>query len=784
MNGKNKTSSKKTLIIILSIALAAVMFIPMLYSSIYLGAFWDPYGRLDNVPVAFVNMDKSVTKDGKEYAVGKELEKNLKTNDKVAWKFVSYEDAQKGVKGTDYYAMIEIPEDFSQKIAASQDGTFNTPEVIYEGNKGRNFVFSQISEKVAESIKTEVSSSIQKEISKALIDSLYDVKVSIKDAGDGASQLQDGTQKLLDGSKTLADGLGTAASGSGQLKDGLMQASNGAATLENGTKQLLDGSNTLSSGLNQASNGSAGLISGLNTLANGEAQVVDGSGKLIDGLNTFKQNLTASNDQIPKLVGGAKALSDGTAALKAGAKDLTYDNVKALADGINLESGAISNANSKIDPSLLNDINNSSLTDIDKQKIALLIGTIKSLNTANQNNNIGGHLSDLAEAVKPLPDTLQQLSDGSKNLYSGINQLVSGLSETQNKAAVGVDQLIAGAKAIQNGSSALQAGLNTATEKTGELSSGLNQLSIGSTSLRDGLQSASAGTTSLKDGLNTAAVKTGELTDGLNKLSSGSVALKNGLNDANDGAAKLKDGLISGFDKMNENLKFNSDNMSKFVSAPVTLKDNSINDIKYYGEGLAPYFVCLSLWLGSMFINLVLSIAKKLNVTENRFIRSFGGKFAFGAIMATLQALILSFALVKGLNIDATNITSFYVSNIFIAIVFFSVMYGVSHAIGVIGTPIMFIIFLLQLSSSGGTFPIETAPTFYRVVGQIFPMTYAINTLRMIIGGVNTAVLHKDIIILLTFMIAFLGGGFTLRVILNLFKSKDNDDDAQELNAA
>ncbi|MBK1811126.1 YhgE/Pip domain-containing protein [Clostridium sp. YIM B02505] len=784
MNGKSKTSSKKTLIIILSIALAAVMFIPMLYSSIYLGAFWDPYGRLDHVPVAFVNLDKSVAKDGKEYSVGKELENNLKNNDKVAWKFVSYEEAQKGVKGTDYYAMIEIPEDFSRKIADSQDGVFNTPEVIYEGNKGRNFVFSQISEKVAESIKSEVSSSIQKEISRALVDSLYEVKVSIKDAGDGATELQDGTQKLLDGSKTLADGLGTASNGSGQLRDGLMQASNGASTLENGTKQLLDGSNTLSSGLNQASNGSKDLKAGLTTLSNGETQVVDGAGKLVDGLNAFKQSLTAKNNQIPLLVDGATELSVRTNELKQKTVDFNYDNFNALATVVNGNESAIDTVNKVFNDELINNIKNSSLTDADKAKLKEIVGTIRQLDHVNKVANVGAHLSDTANKLKDFPQSINKLNQGAGSISTGINQLVSGLSETQSKAAVGADQLIAGAKAIQGGSSVLQAGLNTATEKTGELASGLNELSTGSTSLRDGLQSASSGTTSLKDGLNTAVVKTGELTDGLNKLSSGSVTLKNGLNDANDGAGKLKDGLNSGFDKMNGNLKFNSDNMSKFVSAPVTLKDNSINDIKYYGEGLAPYFVCLSLWLGSMFINLILSIAKKLNVTENKFIKSFGGKFAFGAAMATLQALILSFALVKGLNIDATSITSFYVSNIFIAIVFFSVMYGVSYAIGVIGTPIMFIIFLLQLSSSGGTFPIETAPTFYRVVGQIFPMTYAINTLRMIIGGVNTAILHKDIIILLAFMIAFLGCGYALRIILNMFKSNDNEDDAQELNAA
>ena len=72
------------------------MFIPMLYSSIYLGAFWDPYNKLDNVPVVFVNMDKAITKDGKEYSIGKELEDNLKNNNKVAWKFVSLEEAERG----------------------------------------------------------------------------------------------------------------------------------------------------------------------------------------------------------------------------------------------------------------------------------------------------------------------------------------------------------------------------------------------------------------------------------------------------------------------------------------------------------------------------------------------------------------------------------------------------------------------------------------------------------------------------------------------------------------
>ncbi|MDD7794104.1 YhgE/Pip domain-containing protein [Clostridium sp. 'White wine YQ'] len=688
MSLKNSSDSKKTMKIILAISIAAVMIIPMLYSSIYLGAFWNPYGSLKNVPVAFVNQDKSVTKDDKTYEIGKELEDNLKNNDKVSWKFVSYDEAKKGVEGKDYYAMIVIPEDFSKKIADAQDGKFNTPEVIYEGNTGKNFIFSQISERVAESLKSEISSNIQKEISKALVDNLYDVKVSIKNAGDGAGELQNGTQKLLDGGNELSQGVGQAKTGSNELQNGL------------------------------------------DKLASGQKQVYDGSGELIKGLNEFKSNLTQSNSQINSLVDGAKLVSDGANGLAEGAKTVDPNKLTAAADGIKLASQGIDGSDAVLQAEI-NSINNSDISPQDKVKILTAIGGIHAVSGQNIGKNIGDPLKDSANKLNQLVIGLPQLQAGSLKVYNGVSMLASGLSDTQTKAAVGADKLIAGAKGIQNGSGTILNGLNTASEKTGELSSGLG------------------------------------------KLNSGSKDLVNGLMDANDGAEKLSDGLNDGYNEMNSNLKFNSDDMSKFVSEPVSLKDNSINGVKYYGEGLAPYFVSLSLWLGAMFVNLIMSIIKRLDIVENKFLKSFIGKFAAGSLMTIVQALILSFALVKGLKIDVTSIPNFYLSNMFISVVFFSVMFGVSYAIGIIGTPIMFVVFLLQLSSSGGTFPIETAPTFYKVVGHVFPMTYSINTLRMIISGINSSVLHQDIRIMITFMFAFLVGGYVIKSLLNLITKKD-----------
>ena len=46
-------------------ALVSLLLLPLLYGALYLWSFWDPYGRLDRVPVALVNDDKGATA-GKE----------------------------------------------------------------------------------------------------------------------------------------------------------------------------------------------------------------------------------------------------------------------------------------------------------------------------------------------------------------------------------------------------------------------------------------------------------------------------------------------------------------------------------------------------------------------------------------------------------------------------------------------------------------------------------------------------------------------------------------------
>ena len=50
---KNIFKNKKILV-----QLVAILFVPVLYSGMFLWAFWDPYNKMDKLPVAVINMDK------------------------------------------------------------------------------------------------------------------------------------------------------------------------------------------------------------------------------------------------------------------------------------------------------------------------------------------------------------------------------------------------------------------------------------------------------------------------------------------------------------------------------------------------------------------------------------------------------------------------------------------------------------------------------------------------------------------------------------------------------
>lgn len=674
---KEAMRNQKSVTRIIIIAIIALLFVPVLYSGIYLSSFWDPYGHFDNVPVAFVNLDRQVIRDNKEFHLGRDIQENLKDNRSIGWHFVSYDKAKKGIEGTEYYAMIVIPSDFSKKIAESNYGKHEKPTIIYEGNKGKNYVFAQVSERAAENIKEEISSHIQQETTKALASNLYTIRDALGEASDGAGQLQSGTSALAAGSNRLVSGLHDAATGSDQLQDGLQKAEKGQSQLAAGIHSLLGGLQQLQNGLTQNSEGVAELSAG--------AASVSG------GLQNMTETLEKAN------------LSQGLSA--------AADSIRGIKETISQASSVLASAN-------------------DPAAMAQAGGMLEQLDATINNQNLEGNLRSASASTNNLVVHLQELNGGAKRVADGTSTLANTFSQTQDKASAGMDELVRGAEKLQTGSNDLLQGLRTAAGKTEKLSSGLHQL-------HDGAQE-----------------------------------LDSGLTAANQGAVDLKEGLADGYTEMNDSLTFTVEGISNFIKNPLVIEDKTINQVKYYGEGLAPYFISLSLWLGAMLMNLVLSLMKLTKIVTSKFWNSYLGTLIAGSILVMIQAVILTVIALNGLGMETVNIPLFYIGNMVISVVFFSIMYGLSFAVGFIATPIVFVWFILQLASSGGTFPVETSPEFFKAISPYSPMTYTVEGLRMLTSGINTSRMLTISMILLLFLLLFSIGGYAFKWVKNQMSTR------------
>ena len=77
----------------IQIVLVALILIPSIYTVVFLGSMWDPYGNSGDLPVAVVNKDKAVEYNDKKLDVGDQLVKKLKDNDSLDFHFVNSKEA-------------------------------------------------------------------------------------------------------------------------------------------------------------------------------------------------------------------------------------------------------------------------------------------------------------------------------------------------------------------------------------------------------------------------------------------------------------------------------------------------------------------------------------------------------------------------------------------------------------------------------------------------------------------------------------------------------------------
>lgn len=449
-----------------AIIFIVVMLIPLIYSFFYLKSYWNPYGNLSDMQIAVVNLDKG--KDDKNQ--GNEFVQSLKDSDTFKICEVSKDEAQEGMKKGNYYATIEIPENFTECLESASTEDKQIAQVTYNPNQATNYLATQIVNSAVKTIELNLQSKIDKEIIANLASKLNEVPDSLQEISDGADTILNGTESLNDGIKQISDGTNTlsnsykefdegvnsAYTGSKSLNSGISQVSDGVETLKNGGKSLDSAIDQINQGADQlSSQGAEGiteLSTGVTDLNTGAKTLNDGVAEYVTGVNTLSENTEVF---LNKLIKTANVLGDNCdPTLKAFATQAQGFFAKDPKTNMNgFESVAV--GGKKVTAG-----SNSLYAGTQKlakgtEKLGTLTNGIQSLKTALTQVKQG--TTSLNNGIATLQNGTTQLSKGSKSLETGLEKLSSSSSTVDNA----ISTLNEGSKTAYNGSNQLVEGVKT-----------------------------------------------------------------------------------------------------------------------------------------------------------------------------------------------------------------------------------------------------------------------------------------------------------------------------------
>src|SRR5699024_3472788 len=140
------------------LAVLFLVIVPCLYGALYLWSNWDPYGTLEDVPVAVVNQDEPVKVEGKKVDAGDQLVDQMQADPIFGWQITDAEDAAEGLADGRYYMTITIPEDFSASLASGADGTPRKAQVEMRRNDSNGYVVGIMAESVQAELHQQINS--------------------------------------------------------------------------------------------------------------------------------------------------------------------------------------------------------------------------------------------------------------------------------------------------------------------------------------------------------------------------------------------------------------------------------------------------------------------------------------------------------------------------------------------------------------------------------------------------------------------------------------------------
>ena len=669
--------------------ISGLCIIPSLYAWINIKAAWDPYSNTGTLPVAVVNEDKGASLMGKDINIGNGIIDELHSNDKIGWKFVNSEEANIGLVNGKYYAMIEIPPDFSENLASITADNPKKADIIYKVNTKVNPVANKITE-VAESTLVD-------QIKKSFVDSVN------KELFEKLNNVGDTLDKNKDNIITLKDSIININNNMGLINNVLDGVSSGASNLGSYI-------NTVKTALPQIS----ASLSNVQSITVNTSSIIDNTNATLNtAFNNISLNLETAKSNVENVENVIK-------------------NINVNSSTIEQTKNIIASANNK-----LNNINTSLNT---------MITFLEKINGTTANNAVSAMISNLTNIRGIVENQIESLNNASASVDQGgklkqsiIDGLVSGSSSISNS----LNNIINNYNNNTKGQlQSIGSNLSNTTKVAANLINEANGL-VGK--IQNVVDSASANT---EMAANTAK----SLQTTMNQFSGVISDLAKSLSGINNNDLDKIIGVLQG----------NPTLMGNFISTPFNVQQEAVFKINDYGSGMAPIYTVLALWVGALLLTSLLKVnpphfegIEQISIRERYF-----GKFLTFVSICIIQAIIMALGDKYILGVQTANLPLFVLVSIATAITFCVIIFTLVSIFGNFGKAIAIVLMVVQIAGTGGTYPIQVLPMFFRIIEPIMPFSYSVKLFREAIAGPIVSHVVYELIALATFSIIFLLLGY------------------------
>ena len=660
--------------VIALVVIIGISVVPCLYAWFNIAASWDPYSNTGNLKVAVASVDEGY--EGSlipiEINIGDKVLSALRENTQMEWVFTTEEKATSGVKSGKYYAAIVIPKDFSNKMMSVFSEKVEKPEITYYSNAKENAIAPKVTDKGA--------GAVQRQVNEVFIETVSDTTLTVLQAVSNMTQAS-GAETIVDNLNTNLNQIAGDLTASAGLLESFSDMTGSAQKLLNSTTEFLQTVQQQTKESRQTFQETSKTFSGLD----------DSMDAAADSVGTALKSAENVYDQMDQVISGA--FSDESA---------DAQQIASTLDTLAGQVGNVVTAYTSVRDSV------AAVADKYPETSPLVDAIVVRMDTSiQQQKNLQSKLQNSAKGLRDATTDLGTARSELKDLAAKNRENMSGMSASYKSS-------------VQKSLNQLSASLTSSKQEISSLLSQLDQSANGIYKLTDTADS--------------------DLSEIQKVLGDSGELLAEASDRIADTTAKLDEMETSGdFSELEALISGDKSAISTFLAAPVSLDTHKIYELANYGSSMAPFYSVLSIWIGGI----VLVAMLKVNVSENctkglknvELHQIYFGRFITFMIVGLFQSTLIALGDLLYLGIQCEHPFLFLLGCWFSSLVFVNIIYTLTVSLGDIGKAVSVILLVVQVAGTGGTFPIEVAPSFFRAVYPLLPFTHSMAALRETVGG-------------------------------------------------